>query len=138
MPCRGLNFNFYKKNIWAFPGVSHFSNKCSSTVYAKSVLGLLGQLFLKMMLGRTCLNGGTKKCRGMMPWHVWIITSEHSSNQLFYFVYCILNETVSYSGSSNNLFCLFFRRDIKISGSWIFLFFFISSAVLIFWTELQS
>ena len=64
MPCRGFNFNFYKKNIWAFPGVSHFSNKCSSTVYAKSVLGLLGQLFLKMMLGKTCLNGGTKKCQG--------------------------------------------------------------------------
>ena len=49
------NFNFYKKNttprtVWAFQGVSHFSNKCSSTIYTKSPLDLVGQFFQKLML----------------------------------------------------------------------------------------
>ena len=48
MPCGVFNFNFYKKNITtpktilAFQGVSHFSNKCSSTVYRRSALDLVG------------------------------------------------------------------------------------------------
>ena len=65
-----FNFDFYKKNIttswtiWAFQEVSHFSNKCSSTVYAKSALDLVGQIFLKMMLaghvwmGEQKISGG--------------------------------------------------------------------------------
>ena len=32
-------------------GLTHFSNKCSSTVYMKSALNLVEQFFLKMMLG---------------------------------------------------------------------------------------
>ena len=36
-----------------FPWVSHFSKRCSSTVYMKLALDLVGQFFLKMMLG-TC------------------------------------------------------------------------------------
>ena len=39
------------RRIWAFQGVNHFSNKYSSTVYAKSALDSVGQFFLKMMLG---------------------------------------------------------------------------------------
>ena len=56
LPCGVFNFNFYKKNITtpktilAFQGVSHFSNKCSSTVYRRSALDLVGQFFLKVML----------------------------------------------------------------------------------------
>ena len=46
-----------------FPWVSHFSKRCSSTVYMKLALDLVGQLFLKMMLG-TCLNEETKKFQG--------------------------------------------------------------------------
>ena len=46
-----------------FPGASHFSKRCSSTVYMKLALDLVGQIFLKMMLG-TCLNEITKKIQG--------------------------------------------------------------------------
>ena len=52
-----------------FPGASHFSKRCSSTVYMKLALDLVGQIFLKMMLG-TCLNEITKKIQGGgdLPW----------------------------------------------------------------------
>ena len=33
------------RTIWAFQGVSHFLNKCSSTVYTKSPLDFVGQFF---------------------------------------------------------------------------------------------
>ena len=39
----------------ALQRVSHFSNECSSTVYKKSALDLVGQFFVKIILG------GTKK-----------------------------------------------------------------------------
>ena len=72
MPCRVFNFNFYKKDIttprtiWAFQEISHLSNKCPSTVYTKSALNLVGQFFLKMILGG-CLNleGRQKNFRGI-------------------------------------------------------------------------
>ena len=55
-PAGHLNLIFIRRilprprTIWAFQRVSHFSKKCSSTVYMKSALGLLGQFFLKMTL----------------------------------------------------------------------------------------
>ena len=64
-----FNFDFYKKNIttprtiWGFQGLSHFSNKCSSTFYMKSALDLAGQFFLKMMLG-DMFEWGNKKNLG--------------------------------------------------------------------------
>ena len=59
--------------IWAFQGVSHFSSKCSSIVYAKSTLDLMGQFFLKMMLGGHFWMGGQKKSRGggARTYHGW-------------------------------------------------------------------
>ena len=62
------------RTIWACQGVSHFSNKCSSTVYTNFVLDWWDSFFLKCCWG-ICLNGGTKKISGgnlpwMMPW-IW-------------------------------------------------------------------
>ena len=51
------------RTIWAFQGVSHFWNKCSSTVYTKSALNLAGHFFLKMILGKMS-EWGDKKISG--------------------------------------------------------------------------
>ena len=48
-----------------FQGVSHLSNKCSSTVYTKSAL--VGQFFLKMMLGDMSEWGDKKISGGNLP-----------------------------------------------------------------------
>ena len=40
-----------------FPRVTNFSNKCSCTINMKSVLDLVGQFFLKMMLGDKKISG---------------------------------------------------------------------------------
>ena len=45
------------------PPQNYFSNKCSSIVYTKSGLDLLGQFFLKMMLGEHVWMGEQKYFR---------------------------------------------------------------------------
>ena len=91
-PARQFNFNFHKKNIstppttvWAFQGVSHFSNKCSSTFYTKLALDSEGQFFLKMMLRGHIWMGGQKNFRvgGNLPWMMpWFyVTTANNSFQ---------------------------------------------------------
>ena len=48
------------RTIWAVQAVSHFSNKCSSTVYTNSALDLVGQFLIKMILrGHFWMEGQT-------------------------------------------------------------------------------
>ena len=60
----------HPRTIWAVLEVSHFWNKCSSTVYTKSALDLVGQCFLKMMLGEHVWMGGQNNFRGGI-YHGW-------------------------------------------------------------------
>ena len=76
MPILG-HLIFYKKNIstprtiLALEVVSHFSNKCSSAVYTKSALDLVGQFFVKMMLGDISEWVDKKISRGGGIYHGW-------------------------------------------------------------------
>ena len=48
------------RTIWAFQGVTLFSNKCSCTIYTKSALDLVRQYSLKMMFGGNVWTRGQK------------------------------------------------------------------------------
>ena len=53
------------RTVWTLQGVSHFSNKCYSTVYTKSALDFVGEFFQKNDIGEC----GDKKFNGEnLPW----------------------------------------------------------------------
>ena len=82
------------RTISAFQGVSHFSNICSSTVYAKSALDLVGQFFLIMMLG-TCLNGGDKKISaGNLPWMMPCNVFNYKFLQILFWMFICNNNSL--------------------------------------------
>ena len=116
MPCGYLILIFIRRilpsprTIWAFPVVSHFSNKCSSTVYTKPALDLVGQIFLKMMLeGHVWM--GNKKFRGGggdLPWMTPCLV------HLLLLYFLVLWLTVSYVSRFDN-------RHIGLSGFTVFI-----------------
>ena len=83
-----FNFNFYKKNIttprtiWAFQGVSHFSNKCSSTVYVSQHWVWWDSFLLKWCQGdmsewgETQGRGGGWNLPWMIPWYLWLAVNK--------------------------------------------------------------
>ena len=72
------------RTIWAVQVVSHFSNKCSFTVYTKSALDLVGQFFSKNDVGDMS-KWGDKNISGEIyhGWcHVYKFPNLHKSNVL--------------------------------------------------------
>ena len=67
------------RTIWAFQGVSHFSNICSSKVYTKSAVDLVDQFFLKTMFwGRVWMGWHKKFHARNLPWMMpWLAFSEY-------------------------------------------------------------
>ena len=91
LPCGHLILIFIRRilpplrTIWAFQGVNPFSNKCSSTAYTKSALDLVGEFFLKMMLGDMSEWRDKKNSGGEGGYLSWML---HSWRNMFFFFAC--------------------------------------------------